>query len=213
MPLEGKHAHLHPSDYRGVFSSSHTVREFVNAVERQAAKALKAGTLRPEDENTYKGDMLETLAEIFFRAFSYDPAVGLRDYVPVPIDQDFGVDGRGVNANGHATAVQVKYRSNATDEIFYADLARTYTSGMLQLRLDLDKPKTLFLLTTGKGAYYTATKVLGDRLVVIGRKLIGYYVDNNLGFWDYARAEIDCTLAVPPLPSPPPPAPTITFDI
>lgn len=142
-----------------------------------------AKSMHSDDKNTFKGDMLEIFAELFFTAFMNDPKIGLKDYTPVPLDEDYGVDGTGINPAGNTCAVQVKYRENPRDLIFYADIARTYTSAKVQLGLDVDKSQTIYLFTSSDGANHHANHVLGDRLHVIGKEIIQKYVDNNHSFW------------------------------
>jgi predicted helicase len=56
---------------------------------------------------------------------------GVRDYEPVAINEDYGVDAVGINPNGLRVAVQCKYKNS--EPVTYADLAKTFTSGLLIL--------------------------------------------------------------------------------
>jgi hypothetical protein len=144
----------------------------------------------------FKGDMLEVLSEIFFTIFQSDEAVGIRDYTPVELADDYGVDAVGVNVNGHKVAIQVKYRSNPADSIPYADIARTFTSAVCQLQM-LDvvhHPHTIYLFTSADGVSGAYEKVLGRKSVVIARKTIATKIDNNKNFWRMANEMIVKTL-------------------
>ena len=138
--------------------------------------------------NKFKGDMLEVLSEIFFAVFVADEGVGLRDYVPVDLGSDFGVDATATNVNGHHCAVQVKYRSNPFDLISYADIARTFTSAFLQMGIsDVGThDHTVYLFTISNGVTGAFTKVMGRKCVVIPKGIISTKIDNNKAFWKQA---------------------------
>lgn len=138
--------------------------------------------------NKFKGDMLEVLSEIFFRQFEADEAIGIRDYVPVQLDSDYGVDAVGTDVNGHQVAVQVKYRSNPSDRISYADIARTFTSAVCQLKMNdvLVHDHTIFLLTTASDVTGAFNKVMGKKAVIVARPHIATKIDNNKTFWKQA---------------------------
>jgi len=164
--------------YTGNISS---FRQWLNEIHRVSDKIVD------EDERLkFRGDNLEIFSEMFFNLFQNHPAFGVRDYTPVKIENDYGVDATGVNVNGHKCAIQVKYRSNPEDKISYADIARTFTSGVLQLGLiDLvDHDHTVYLFTNTNEVTSAFTKVLGNKAVLITKDKIEYLVDGNKGFWD-----------------------------
>ena len=179
-----------------IFKDGGTIREFINAVERMAKKKSKSfkGTQDNIDNqiNTYKGDFLEVLSELFFDTFSMDEAIGLTNYEPIPIEQDYGVDAIGFNPVGDKVAVQVKYRANVLDVIEYSDIAKTYTSACEDLMMDLSKPNTIYLFTTSKGANYVTEQRFQRRkqLLVINREIIKTKIDNNIPFWKNAYQRI-----------------------
>ena len=144
----------------------------------------------------FKGDMLEVLSEIFFAVYNSDEAVGIRDYTPVELSDDFGVDATGVNVNGHQCVIQVKYRVNPEDVIPYADIARTFTSGVCQLGIRdiVDHPHTVYLFTTSNGTTAAYQKVMRNKSVEITRPIIATKIDNNVNFWLYAFNAIKATI-------------------
>lgn len=159
-----------------------TIGEFVACVEALSQK-FSSEDINNQNQNVFKGDMLEVLGELFFKSFEHDPSIGLREYDPIDLSEDFGVDGAGVNANGDMCVVQIKYRNNPLDQITYTDLAKTYTSGRCMNGFDLDKPNTIFLLTTGGSVSGSVQTVLGNRVRVIHRDIIAGFIDDNIGFW------------------------------
>lgn len=134
-------------------------------------------------QNKFKGDHLEILAEYWFNSFGPDPSVGLVDYEPADASWDFGVDGKGRNANGDTSVVQVKFRSNPKDVITYADLARTYADGIDNHGLVPKNPSTLWLITNAENVSSQAIKFFGDTLHVITLPAMRHKVNNNLEFW------------------------------
>lgn len=169
-----------------------TISQWVRKVEELSKKA---SSRNDEDEiNKFKGDMLEIFSELFFRSFQNDPEVGLREFVPIAPEEDFGVDAIGVNVNNDQCAIQVKYRANPTDEIGYTDIAKTYTSARIFNKISLDNDDTIFLFTTSRGANYICNSVFKGKLRVIGRGIIAGKVDNNNSFWSQVENMIGTTL-------------------
>lgn len=157
------------------------------------------GFLYSNELNKFRGDMLEVFSEIFFTVFGADEAVGISQYTPIDIGSDFGVDATGVNVNGHNVAVQVKFRSNPSDVITYADIARTYTSAVLQLGMTdvVNHDHTVYLFTTANGVTGAFSKVMGRKCVIVDKAIIQHKVDNNKEFWNRAYDMIWNTLREP----------------
>ena len=119
-----------------------------------------------DEQNKFKGDALEILAEIFFWLHPTDERIGLSDYQHIPITEDYGVDGKGINPNGVRSAVQVKFRSNMKDRIDYADLARTYTSAVKRKWIEPYQKYNVYLFTNAIGPTIPAKDELNDSLVL-----------------------------------------------
>lgn len=136
-----------------------------------------------EAGNKFKGDMFEIFAWMFFKSFKNDPAVGLVEYEPISIEEDFGVDGTGVNANGDKVAVQVKYRHKKGNLILYSEIAKTYTSGQLMSGLDLGKKNSIYVFTNAEDVNPICKKVFGNIVKVLNFGRIDRYVCNNKSFW------------------------------
>ena len=186
--------HSYPHEYFELYTiakDGFTFRQWNNEVSRLARRI-------EDDDTRYKfvGDMLEVFAEIFFNQFQSDEAIGITDYTPVDINEDYGVDATGVNVNGHQSAIQVKYRSNPADLITYADIARTYTSALLQLNMTdvYEHGKTVYLFTNSSGVTGAFTKVMQNKVVIITKNEIKTKVDNNITFWANAYRMIFDTL-------------------
>lgn len=188
--------HSLPNEYHGLYYGAEqgfTFREWNNEVLRLAHRLFRDDI---DAQNKFKGDMLEVFAEIFFAQFQADPEFGLSDYEPVEISDDYGVDAKASNANGHKSVVQVKYRSNPDETISYADIARTYTSALCQFHIDdvFHHNNTVFLFTNAGGVTGAFTTVMQRKTVIITRSFIASKVDNNIPFWKEAYQLIFRTL-------------------
>jgi len=188
--------HSFPREYFDLYrlaENGFTFREWNNEVLRLA----RGLNLDDDTRNKFKGDMLEVFSEIFFKNFESDEGLGLTEYQPIDINDDYGVDARGVNVNGHHTAVQVKYR-NPEDKISYADIARTFTSAVLQLHMTdvINQDRTVFLFTNAGGVTGAFDTVMQKKTVIITRNMISTKVDNNVTFWknayDLIYRTLDC---------------------
>lgn len=168
-------------------TSFQTINEWINDVE------ILANTM-PDTDSALKlrGDMLEVLSEIFFKAFQNDEAVGIKDYEPVAINEDYGVDAVGINPNGLRVAVQCKYKN--FEPVTYTELAKTFTSGLLILKCDLMQANSIYVFTTAVQFSSAVDKNLGSKVVKIDRNVISRKIDNNRTFWQYAFDEIFSTL-------------------
>ena len=169
-------------------TSFQTINEWIKDVE------ILANTMSDNDSALkLRGDMLEVLSEIFFNAFKNDEAVGIKDYEPVAINEDYGVDAVGINPNGLRVAVQCKYKN--FEPVTYTELAKTFTSGLLILKCDLMQANSIYVFTTAVQFSSAVDKNLGSKVRKIDRNVISRKIDNNRTFWQYAFDEIYSTLS------------------
>ena len=168
-------------------NSGQTINNWIADVETLA-------NTMPDTDSALKlrGDMLEVLSEIFFNAFQNDEAVGVKEYAPVSIDEDYGVDATGINPNGIKVAVQCKYKN--FEPVTYTELAKTFTSGLLILKCDLMQANSIYVFTTAVAFSSAVDKNLGSKVVKIDRNVISRKIDNNRTFWQYAFDQIFETL-------------------
>lgn len=178
--------HSFPNEYFklfDMFKNGGVIREWTNEVIN-----ISNSFDDPNLSNKIKGDMFEVFSEIFFNQFASDEAVGIRDYTPISIGDDFGVDATGINVVGNNCVIQVKFRSNPLDLIEYSDIAKTYTSAILQLNIEdvYNFNNTVYLFTNANGVTAAFSKVMHNKVVIINRSIIQTKVDNNLNFWKRA---------------------------
>ena len=76
------------------------------------------------------------------------------------------------------------------DLVLYEEIAKTFTSGMKMLDLDLMHKQSVYVFTTAVGVTPSCQKVLGNSLVVINSDIISEQVDNNTNFWEFAFQEV-----------------------
>ncbi len=142
---------------------------------------------RTIDKN--KGELFELFAEIFFAIYHADPRYGVREFSFKYDDsyvKDYGVDGYGINANGDNSVVQVKFRSNVTNEIYWNDIAKTVAQGYAIGHLSNRQRDTVWLFTNCKGGYYTIKDAISGMFHCINGKMIDGEVAGNDSFWKSA---------------------------
>lgn len=139
--------------------------------------------IEPENRETFKGDALELLTEFLMKTSSLENNEGLLNYKNVRLKDDYGVDATG-EKNGVFVVVQCKFRSNPLEEIFYADLARTFCQGIIQFGLDKNASNNLWLVTTCQGPNRNAMKILKKHLHVINFSHLKKKLNGNIDFWN-----------------------------
>lgn len=175
--------HSYPHEYFELYNlakDGFTFRQWNNEVIRLSKRIICL-----DKRHKFVGDMLEVFAELYFTIFNSDEAIGISDYTPIDIIDDFGVDAVGVNVNGHKVAIQVKYRSNPLDLITYADISRTYTSALMQFNMSdvYNHDNTIYLFTNSNGVTGAFNKIMQRKVIIIGKNEIQTKVDNNKQFW------------------------------
>ena len=141
-----------------------------------------------EEALKFKGDNFEVLSEIFFNCFHADESVGLTNYIPTPLEEDYGVDATGINPIGKKCAVQCKYKS--FQPVLYEELAKTFSSALLNMNCDVMSPNSIYVFTTAVNASTAISKVFGNRVRMIDHNVISRKINHNETFWNYALDRI-----------------------
>lgn len=146
-----------------------------------------------EDIDKFRGNSLEIFAEIFFNIFSADPTLGIKNYTPIPIGEDFGADAVGENVNGDQCVIQVKYRKDDCSFITYEEMTKPYYQGVHRFKYDMNKPHTLVLFTTSNKATAALEQEMINKkqVIAIFRKHIATKVDRNVNFWKTAYEMVE----------------------
>lgn len=174
-----------------------SINEFVRRVDNLSIKYIKNKDEENQDSdpaNKFKGDMLEVFSEIFFGAFQNDTSVGVRNYTPVPLSEDYGVDATGINVVNNEVVIQCKFKSNPSDAVTYEDIAKTYTAGRKRHHQILEADDTVILITTCNSVSKACKEVFGTQLRLVSKSIISQRVDNNLAFWEEAEQRVAATL-------------------
>jgi len=154
---------------------------FEDLIKLQGNKITK-----DEDElNKFKGDLFEIFCEIYSNLIKSPNTCGFTNYVANDTD-DYGVDGYAINYANIKCAVQVKYRSNPTNEIDYSSLAKTDCQARRQGNVETEEKNTIILFTNCQGANDNAKHVLKHSLYVINREIVESQVNGNVIFWNDA---------------------------
>ena len=108
----------------------------------------------------------------------------MKDYTPVPLEEDYGVDGIGINPKGTRCAVQCKYKN--FQPVLYEELAKTFTSALCTMNCDVLQENSIYVFTTAVEFTVAIDKQLGNKVRRIDLNVISRKIDNNHTFWDYA---------------------------
>jgi len=133
-----------------------------------------------DTRNKFKGDMFEVFGEFFVKYFGKMKEVSIIEYTPNDPEDDYGVDGLGIGADGLKAAVQFKYRNNHTSEIDYAAIARFHSQAIKKFGVPFHN---LLVISTVENFRYTVKEALGSVPRHINICTISRLVDNNGIFW------------------------------
>lgn len=169
------------NDIIDIFVFAKTIDDFVKKTEELSIKYID----NEDTLNSFKGDTFEIFSELFFMTFHADPEVGLTNYEPIPLNEDYGVDAIATNVVGNNVVVQCKYKSNPMELIDYASICRTYSAGIEKHTVELNKSinNTIFIITTGAGVTEPCHNVFKNKLRVINKQILSSKIDNNQIFW------------------------------
>ena len=154
-----------------------------------------------------KGCSFELLCQMIINLSTIDERIGITNYRPIT-ENDCGVDGIGMDREGHPVAVQCKYRK--FDEIGFIEnwhLANFAQTARLKHNVDLTKPGRLIIMTTGKELSYKVINETNRIYRCISRSSsygcvrgskntnselfsLKTIVDRNKTFWDFFKAQV-----------------------
>lgn len=139
------------------------------------------------DEDKFKGDALELLAEYLIKTNHSDNRIGIYNYEPSFLDgnDDVGVDGYGIGENQNPATVQVKYR--AGNYVLTANedhLSNFVTSSVFDYEVHKEDNKNMLIITTGqKVDEFTLDKMLKGKVRVLHREALREMLDNRPEWW------------------------------
>jgi hypothetical protein len=138
----------------------------------------------------FKGDGFEALIEVMINCMQGDKRIGIRNYAPWQ-GKDMGIDGVGSSNEPkiRPVTVQIKYRSNVTEELTTADGISNFVA--MSATHDAYKDAHMVYFTTAKGINQTILEQMyNNKPKVFAHKDIKRLIDNNAYFWDTFRSEM-----------------------
>jgi hypothetical protein len=122
---------------------------------------------------------------VFFIIYGKDNRIGVYDYLPVPAEDDNGVDGYGKNIEGGPCTVQVKFRNNPTYELKERDVKQFGLKSITDFNVDYARKDSMVIFTNCAGLHwYTNSQVFNGLYRIINQESICKLIDNNQAFWD-----------------------------
>ena len=161
---------------------------FMNRLNKMAEEQEGNGYGWTSDE--FKGDGFEAFIEVMINCMQGDKRIGIRNYAPWQ-GKDMGIDGTGTSnePKSKPVTVQIKYRSNVTEELTTADGISNFVA--MSTTSDDYKDAHMVYFTTAKGINRNILEQMyNDKPKVFSHKDIKRLVDNNAYFWDTFRTEM-----------------------
>lgn len=171
--------------FKNLFEGADTL----NKLSRNIIKASKNfEKLAYKDADKVKGDLFEIFTECFFKVLPTSPSkgggYGIYGYKPAPANDDYGVDATGIGMDGKPLTVQVKFRSNPTDELTQDDIKQFALQSIVNFGVDKDTTTNMIVFTNAKGLHWiTESRVFSGRVRAMGQDEIAALIDNNSVFW------------------------------
>ncbi len=146
-------------------------------------------------EKKMKGDLFEIFSECFFKILGSANNIGVYGYKPVISIEDFGVDAVGLGLDNQPLTIQIKFRSNATDELIQKDLKQFAFQSIVAYNVNKDTNINMVLFTSAKGMHFkTENDVFLNRIRTIGIDSIERHVNKNFCFWKNVADMIENTV-------------------
>jgi hypothetical protein len=144
-----------------------------------------------------KGAIFEIFIDGFFKVMGATPSIGVYNYRPESAANDYGVDGFGLGADSKSLTVQVKFRSDATQELQERDIKQFPFQSYVSYGVDMNTNTNLLLVTSCKGLHpITSSQVFCSKIRVINSEHIKDLIDDNDAFWKNFNQIIDNTIKI-----------------
>ena len=137
----------------------------------------------PNIANVDKGNVFEIFGEFFIKELGKHNDIGIVDYEPAQVLEDYGVDGVGIGLDAKPATTQMKFRSNPNRENTYEEASKF----MVQSEYDygVEALKNMLFISTAFKMNQHALKMYtakGGRFLGLRQfyRIIG---SNNIPFW------------------------------
>jgi len=164
-----------------------TLAEFVKRLNKQSEE-------RPElwDPMTYRGDGFEALVEVLINCSPIDMRINIVEYRPWDTKKDgndMGIDGLGYTHEGIIHTIQVKFRSDPTQQL---TANKDHISNFVAKSLAMYGDKVcMTLFTTAKTLDKRVNEdMYHDKVRPLAFKEISKLINDNHSFWRQFRAEM-----------------------
>lgn len=163
-----------------------------NKLSTFCTRLEKQSLLYPDryDPEKYKGDGFELFVEALIKLSPIDNRIGISNYQLIDENNDTGVDGYGIGMDNKIATVQVKYRSNNTEQLTANKdhLSNFVMSSFMKHKVDIESKNNMLIITTADGLHhFTNNEMYENKVRCIGYKQLRELVDNNLLFWNSFR--------------------------
>jgi hypothetical protein len=178
-------------DIKELLQNVKKLNTFISRLERQSQ-------LFPNryDPDKYKGDGFEFFTEALLKLSPVDNRIAIGNYHP-ELGDDTGVDGYGIGIDGKPATVQVKFRSNADQQLTANQdhLSNFGFASQNRYGVDVNSTTNMLIVTSASGLhYFTEEHMLLNKVRVLGRETLRDLVDNNELFWNNFRKIVENSL-------------------
>lgn len=185
MEIKLKHSFIWKAhDVHGLLTDCNKLNTFTNRLEKQSL-------LYPDryDPDKYKGDGFELFVEALIKLSPIDNRIGIGNYEVIQEGNDTGVDGYGIGIDGKKASVQVKFRSDNTENLTAnKDHLSNFVMTSIFEGVDKDSKNNMLIITTANGLHhYTDNEMFRNKVRCLGYNELRALVDNNVLFWDKFR--------------------------
>ena len=184
--------------FNKLFDGTNTIQKLANKIDKNSKNYLSYGYIDKTEKSgefKMKGDTFEIFIECFGKILGAVNNIGIYGYAPVPSTEDNGVDFHGKGLDGGPLTGQIKFRSNATDELLQADLKQFGFQSIVNYGVNKDTKINMVLITCAKGMHFkTEHDVFLDRIRTIGIDQLAHHVNGNFCFWKSVADMIENTV-------------------
>lgn len=175
-------------DKSALLSNCNKLSTFMRRLSKQSEE--KRGLGWTSDE--YKGMGFESLIEVLIKCSPIDKRINIINYRPHSNrtdGPDMGIDGYGLSHDGKPHTVQIKFRSNVTEDLTTKDMISNFVANTVANPKFQQADMTVF--TTAKGLNKKISDIMyHNRVRTFGYEELSKLLDNNDAFWDRYRSEI-----------------------
>lgn len=152
-------------------------------------------TEKADAYNCFVGDAFEIFCEYYMKTFNFDKDTGFSNYKPAQSlteeQDDFGVDGYAIGANGNMATIQIKFRSDTTTLLTDEASLRGFAWESINRGVKLEDNSNMLVLTTAKGIHHaTRDRLLWGKVMCIGYENFKQQLDGFVSFWDNFRKSL-----------------------